>query len=49
LSYNFVTENGVTYAKVDIELDKDNSERNLSFKFRIDVDLNGAVEFVPIK
>lgn len=48
-SYNFVTENGVTYAKVDIELDKDNSERNLSFKFRIDVDLDGAVQFVPIK
>ncbi|MBE5731753.1 MAG: hypothetical protein E7353_01850 [Clostridiales bacterium] len=48
-SYNFVTENGETYAKVDIELDKDDSERKLSFKFRIDIDLGGVVQFVPIK
>ncbi|MBO5223335.1 MAG: hypothetical protein J6C23_02320 [Clostridia bacterium] len=48
-SYNFVTENDVTYAKVEIEIDKDNSERNLSFKFRIDTSTNGAVQFVPIQ
>lgn len=48
-SYNFVTENNVTYAKVDIEIDKDNSERNLSFKFRIDTSTNGAVQFVPVQ
>ncbi len=48
-SYNFITENDVIYAKVEIEIDKDNKEKNLSFKFRIDFSLDGAMDFVLVQ